>query len=141
MNTLVRPLVSFPLTEHWQVTLGESTYERPVYYEGMVWLPGVDWLETELYALEVDTGKIIWLRPIALYNFLRCVTNSYLVLSGSGPLVILQTKTGDTVWQKEREPYQAICNQSTVFSSGAPETRSKLSIWPRAQKFGKEQRL
>lgn len=110
--------VSFPLKLKWQVELGNFTYERPAYQEGLVLLPASR-LNNYWYGVEAKTGQIVWSQEIDSYTYLRCLTTQYLVVSGYSALVSLKTQTGEIVWQGERAR-AASCSDEQVFFSGVP---------------------
>ncbi len=121
VNSITRPQALFSLEMKWQTKLGQSTYERPAYKNGFVFMPASQGKDSYWYGLEASTGKIVWSQQIEPYNFHRCLTPEYLVISGSSPVIVLQTQSGEVVWQ-EVGPISAktvTCNERIVFSTGA----------------------
>ena len=81
---LIRPSSeTFPLKPKWQTDLGFSTYERPIYQDGMVLFPTNGLLSSRWYGVKSTTGQTIWSQRIKRNTFLRCLTNKYLVISGT----------------------------------------------------------
>ena len=126
VNTITRLKTSFPLNLKWRVDLGSSTYERPAYENGLVFLPASNNGKRYWYGIDANTSSVVWSQELEQYNFLRCLTPGYMVLSGPRSLIVLQTPTGEIVWQESRPPaYTATCSKEMVFSSGVPRD----SIW------------
>ncbi len=120
---LKRPAVSFPLTEKWQVDLGDASHDSPVYQDGLLFYP-VD-IDTSFgtrqsywYGLDAATGQIIWSQQVGKqYNFHRCLTKDHLIVSGPWSLLALKPQTGEILWQGTERSYWAIaCNERAVFT-------------------------
>jgi outer membrane protein assembly factor BamB len=122
VNSITRPQTLFPLEMKWQTDLGQSTYERPIYENGFVLMPASQGSDNHWYGLESNTGKIVWSQQVDLYNFRRCLTSEYLVLSGPRSLLVFYIQNGEVVWQKSEPALAdtATCNAKTVFPSGTP---------------------
>lgn len=112
---LIHPEASFPLNLNWQVNLGNSTYERPAYQDGLVLLPADSPIFSYWYGVEATTGKVIWSKKVKSDSYLRCLTPDYLVLSGPQSLLTLETGSGEIVWQRERAE-AATCSKTMVFT-------------------------
>ena len=99
---LKQPPASFPLALSWTVDLGRATYERPAYLEGLVFMPADSWFQSQWYGLEAATGEVVWSRNAGKapgrYNFRRCLTAEYLVISGQLSLYVLEPQTGSLIW-------------------------------------------
>jgi len=70
-----------------------------------------------------------------IYSFRRCLTDDYLVVSGTSSLVTLEPKTGRIIWSWERA-HTATCNKDVLFYSGVPRDTihafnlsTKQSLW------------
>lgn len=121
---LNQPVSSFPLELKWQVALGNSSYDYPVYRDGLIVMPAHTTLTSYWYGIEATSGQIIWKRlfpkqGLGFYNYLRCLTPEYLVISGPWSMYTLKAQTGQLLWGKERA-YTATCNEKTVFYSDVP---------------------
>jgi outer membrane protein assembly factor BamB len=124
---LIQPEGLFPLKLKWQADLGYSSYERPTYQDGLIFLPASNiigsyaygLIGTYWYGIDSTTGRIVWSQQAGLYDFRRCLTKAYLVLSGSYSFKVLRTHTGEIVWQGERAQ-TASCSEETVFLSEVP---------------------
>ncbi len=121
---LKRPAVSFPLTEKWQVDLGDASHDSPVYQNGLLSYPvdtdsnfGTD--QSYWYGLNAVTGQTIWSQQVEPYNFHRCLTSDQMIISGPLSLLALQPQTGEILWQKEKGT-QVTCSKDSVFASVAP---------------------
>jgi outer membrane protein assembly factor BamB len=120
--------VSFPLQPKWQIDVGRSAYDRPVYQDRLVISTADDLISSKWYAINAETGRSAWVQAVNRGNFRRCLTEKYLVLSGPWSLVVLETYTGEIIWEQSRPPaYTATCNDDTVFSSGVP--RDSISAY------------
>jgi len=131
----IRPIVSFPLNQRWQTDLGRSTYERPAYQNGLILFPANTILSSRWYGLEANSGQIVWSQRITRNSFRRCLTDEYLVISGTSSLVTLESKTGKFIWVGERA-HTATCNKDVLFASGVPRDSiyafnlaTKKSVW------------
>ena len=71
------------------------------------------------YGIEAGTGREIWRQRVERYNFQRCLTTEYLVLSGWADLMVLSTQTGEIIWSTGSVARSATCNDEVVFSSNA----------------------
>jgi outer membrane protein assembly factor BamB len=121
---LKQPASSFPLALKWQVDLGTSSYDYPAYQDGLIVMPVHTTLTSYWYGIEATSGQVIWKRlflkqGLGFYNYLRCLTPEYLVISGPWSLYTLKARTGQLLWGKERAD-TATCSDSTVFYSGVP---------------------
>jgi len=122
------PPAVFPLELKWQTELGSSTYDRPVYQDGLVLFPANGFLSSRWYGLEAATGEVVWSQRVRRNSYLRCLTKKYLVVSGNQSLVALNASNGKIVWAGERA-YTATCSEDTVFYSGVPrDTVHAVSI-------------
>lgn len=117
INGITRPQVSFPLKLKWQVDLGRFTYERPAYENGLVMLPASNFVSSYWYGIDVATRQIVWSQAVNQYNFRRCLTAEYLVLSGPRSFITLKTHTGEIVWEEKRGARSASCDEKSVFST------------------------
>jgi outer membrane protein assembly factor BamB len=121
VSHLIRSEAYFPLKLKWQVDLGRSAYDRPAYQDGLVISTANGLIFSKWYAINANTGNLIWTRLISRGNFRRCLTPQNLVLSGPWSLIVLQTQTGATIWEQTRPPaYTATCSTDTIFSTGVP---------------------
>ena len=126
-----QPPSPFPLVQQWQVPLGYSNHDIPIYQDGMVMLPadthsGVYW-----YGVSAKTGDIVWSRWTTMIlsripnrKYHRCLLKDYLVIGGQNALLVLNPASGYLQWQKTpaASPVasQGTCNQDTVFASKCP---------------------
>ena len=117
-HQIVTSVVAFPLELKWQIELGNFTYERPAYQQGLILLPASS-LTNYWYGIDAKTGQVVWSQEIASYTYLRCLTMKYLVMSGYSTLVTLKIQTGEIVWRGERAG-AASCNEEQVFFRGVP---------------------
>jgi outer membrane protein assembly factor BamB len=127
LYVLIQPSGSFPLKLKWYTDLGYSSYERPVYQDRLVFLPasniigsyGYGLTGTYWYGIDSTTGRVVWSQQTGLYDFRRCLTKDYMVLSGPYSLRVLRTHTGEIVWQGERAQ-TASCSEEEMFLSEVP---------------------
>lgn len=110
----IRPTASVPLNLKWQIDLGRSTYERPVYQNGLVLFPANTILSSHWYGIEATSGQIVWSQRVRRNSFRRCLTDEYLIVSGSSSFIVLQPLTGRFIWSLERAN-TADCSESSVF--------------------------
>jgi len=115
---LKQPTGSFPLTLEWQTDLGRLTYEGPAYQNGLVVMPAEGVFKSYWYGINAASGRTIWQQPARRFNFRRCLTSEYLVVSGPWSLFVFRTPTGEIVWEGE-EGWSATCDGGLVFT-GAP---------------------
>jgi outer membrane protein assembly factor BamB len=111
----LRPTTSFSLSQKWRVDLGHSTYERPAYHNGLVLFPANVFLSSRWYGVEADSGQVFWSQPVTQNSFRRCLTDDYLVVSGSSSFLALRPKTGKIIWSLERAG-PADCSDTSVFA-------------------------
>lgn len=114
---LIRPETSFPLTPKWQIDLGNSTYERPAYQDGLVLFPASFFLSSHWYGIEAVTGREVWSQRDGWWykSFRHCLTSEYLVISGLSSFITLETRTGNIIWTEEKAN-TATCSESSVFA-------------------------
>ena len=60
---------SFPLGMKWQTGLGRSTYERPIYYNGLILFPADAFFGSYWYGLEASSGQVVWQQRIQRDSF------------------------------------------------------------------------
>ena len=126
---LKQPPTFFPLTSKWVIDLGRSTYERPAYLNGLILMPADTRFKTAWYGLDTSTGRVVWSRDtgkaLGRYNFRRCLTPDYLVISGQHSLYILNPQTGTLIWGGDREEgyyaNTATCTDSVIVT-GIPRS-------------------
>ena len=111
----IRPAAPFPLDLKWQVDLGNSTYERPTYQDGLILFPANKSFSSAWYGLDAQTGQTIWSRSIRRTSFLRCLTPEHLIVSGPYSLVALNPPNGQVIWSGEIGN-TATCSETSVFS-------------------------
>ena len=103
---LKQPASGFPLKLQWEANLGHTTYERPAYKNGLILIPAESWFNSSWYGLDEMTGQVFWSRNTGKargrYNFRRCLTDDYLVISGHLSLYVLEPQTGNMIWGGER---------------------------------------
>jgi outer membrane protein assembly factor BamB len=85
----------------------------------MVLVPAEEASTSYWYSVDAGTGQIIWRQKTERYDYLRCLTDRYLVVSGPRSFFNLETHTGKIVWQKDHAG-TASCSQDTVFYSEVP---------------------
>lgn len=119
IDTLMQPDASFPLGLKWQVDLGRSTYERPIFQGGLVLMPADGVIGSRWYGIDAHTGQVSWRRQIDKYSFLRCLTAETLVLSGHWSFIALKAHNGAVIWEKERAQ-TASCSEEVVFYNEVP---------------------
>lgn len=134
VETLLRPKSSFPLNLKWQVDLGRSTYDYPVYRDGLVLMPADGYINSNWYGLEAETGRVIWEQWTGSNNFLRCLTTKYLVVSGYSSFKTLNMHTGVLVWEKEGAN-TASCSEKVVFYSEVPRNSVSAADLTTGQNF------
>ena len=113
----VRPTASFPLDLKWQVDLGNSTYERPTFQNGLVLFPANKSFSSTWYGLEATTGQVIWSQAIFRNSYRRCLTSEHLVISGPRFLGVLNPQNGNIIWA-EGIGNAATCSATTIFAIG-----------------------
>lgn len=107
---------SFPLSLKWEADLGNSTYERPAYQQGVVFFPANSLITSYWYGIDATTGQIIWIRQTPQNSYLRCLNLNYLVVSGDNSLLALKTTDGGVAWKGKRA-YTATCSDEVIFFS------------------------
>ncbi|MCP5016141.1 MAG: PQQ-binding-like beta-propeller repeat protein, partial [Ketobacter sp.] len=98
----------------WQKDLGRSTYDRPVYQDGLVFFPANSIFSSAWYSLEAASGRTLWSQPIKRGSYYRCLTSGYLVVSGPRSLITLKANTGEIIWEGHRAQ-TASCSETMVF--------------------------
>lgn len=137
----MRPTAPFPLNLKWQTDLGRSTYERPAYQNGLVLFPVNDLITSHWYGIEATSGKVVWSQSVKRNSFRRCLTDDYLVASGTSSFVIFETTMGKIIWSGERA-HTATCSEDTVFYVGVPrdsicafDLSTKRCLWSETTPF------
>jgi outer membrane protein assembly factor BamB len=91
---------SLPVHLLWQVELNEPIVQKPILYDSILVVLSV----RMLYALDIDTGQILWNHSTRWRrgHFPIAVQDNVVVLGDTGGyLTVLQLQTGEILWQAD----------------------------------------
>ena len=90
------------LTIRWKYTTGHDIYASPVVANGIVYIGGNVGDDNNLYALEADTGAVLWKFPAAPFAEAPAVVNGVVYVSSYYPsnyLYALNANSGAMLWR------------------------------------------
>ncbi|MCP4369738.1 MAG: PQQ-binding-like beta-propeller repeat protein [Deltaproteobacteria bacterium] len=112
------PETSFPLNLKWQIDLGASSHDVPVYQDKQVFFPARNIFSTYWYSIESGTGQVIWSQRTRRDDLLRCLTSGYLVLSPDTGISVLGKQTGEISWKDNEPSHAETCSDDLIFARG-----------------------
>lgn len=129
-ESAISPSTVGDLGVEWVLTTGGDVSATPAVDEDMVYVP--DW-SGNLYAVDRDTGAVVWQRKISDYTGILgdkarvtpAVSGDVLVLGDQGPfggggvVVAVDKHTGDPIWStRVDDHFAAIITQSATIHDG-----------------------